>query len=241
MTFWGKKDDELPEALRGKTPEQIAAALQKAADLEATVNTLTTEKANLESQFNDTKTKLTELNTTVEELKAKVPPEKPPAEEPPSLWTDPDKYIDQRTKGIENTALLSGMMSAKLYAKQGLGQRDLKIWNKFEKEIDQTMNGFTPQQRVLPQSWLMALTLTKGNHEAEISAAERGGTDFFAESGTGHQPPPDVKAEDKLTPDEEEACKTFRWDPKRYLARKKEMQMAQSEKGGYAHFPASAR
>jgi hypothetical protein len=126
-------------------------------------------------------------------------------------------------------------MAAKLYARQSLSGRDLKIWGKYEKEIDQTMNGFTPEQRVNPQSWVLALTLAKGNHQEEIAKAESSGTDFFSE-GPSHSAPPEVKNEDKLTPEEEEVCKTFHWDPKGYLAQKKKAQINQSEKGGYAHY-----
>jgi len=235
--LWGKKDDELPEALRGKTPEQIAAALQKASELETTVNNLTTERDTVKSQLTTQQTEFEQMKTRMAELEAnQKPPDKPNTEEPPSIWTDPSKFVQDQVKDVQNTALLSGMMSAKMYARQGLSPRDIKIWTKYEKEIDQVMNGFTPQQRVLPQSWLMALTLTKGTHESEIAAAERTGTDFFAETGTSHTTRTDPPPEDKLTPEEEEACRTFKWDPKRYLAQKKKMNLAVGEKGGYAHF-----
>src|SRR5579859_2310089 len=237
--MWGKKDDELPEALRGKTPEQIAQALADAQRLQETVNSLTTDKTNIETQLNSQRSEFEQLKTKLAELEANgnKPPVTATPDEPSTIWTDPDKYIDQRTKNIQDTALLSGMMSAKLYAQQGLSPRDLKIWRKYEKEIEQVMGGFQPQQRILPQSWLMALTLTNGNHESEISAAERTGTDFFAEtSSSGGKPPDTAPPEDKLTEAEEEACRTFKWDPKRYLAQKKKMTVAVGEKGGYAHF-----
>jgi hypothetical protein len=234
--LWGKKDEELPEALRGKTPEQVAAALAKISELEATVNNISTERDNFKTQLTTQQTEFEQVKTKMAELEAnQKPPEKPTDEGPASIWTNPDEYIKGKTKDIENAALLSGTMTAKLYAKQGLSARDQKIWTKYEKEIDQVMNGFQPQQRILPQSWLMALTLTKGNHEAEISAAERSGTDFFAEGGGGGKPN-DPPPEDKLTPEEEETCRVFKWDPKRYLAQKKKMSVAVGEKGGYAHF-----
>jgi hypothetical protein len=239
--LWGKKDEELPEALRGKTPEQIADALNKAAQLEQQVTDLTSAKTTAETTVTQLRSEFDTVKSKLDEMEANAQPKTPPTvNEPPSIWTDPQAYVQDQTKDTQNIALMSGMMSAKMYARQGLGERDAKIWRKYEKEIDGTMNGFTPQQKVLPQSWLLALTLVKGQHEQEIAQAERDGNDFFSEGPSrGAAPPPPT--EDKLTPEEEEACRTFHWDPKGYLARKKQMRVNQSEKGGYASFPVPQR
>jgi hypothetical protein len=234
--LWGKKDDELPEELRGLTPEQLAAAVKKAKELEQSVNALTTSKTELEQRAATQATEFEQMKIKMAELEANTPPEPPPnREEPATIWSDPSKFVADATKPVQDIALMSGMMSARMYAQQGLSDRDRKIFKKYEKEIETTMNGFAPQQRVMPQSWLLALTLAKGNHEQEISQAEAQGNDFFSEGASRGTPPPPT-TEEKLTPEEQEACRVFHWDEKRYLQQKKNQAIRQSDKGSYAHY-----
>jgi hypothetical protein len=236
--LWGKKEEELPEILRGKTPEQIAEGMRKAEELEA-------NSKNLSTEYEANKVKLASQTSEFEAMKAKITEleanQKPPVvkddDEPASIWTDPAKFVDERVRDTQNVALASGVMSAKLYARQTLSPRDAKIWTKYEKEIDQTMQGFTPVQRVNPQSWTLALTLIKGQHEQEIAKAESSGNDFFSE-GVSHSKPPETESGDKLTAEEEEACEKFHWSKEGYLKQKKAMKVNQSERGGYAHYGA---
>lgn len=236
--LWGKKEDELPAELKGLTPEQIVQKLQEASTLKTQVEALTNDKTALEGQVATHNSELTQLRTKVGELEANSqPPDPRKQDDPPTIWSDPNKFIDERTKQTQNVALMSGMMSAQMYAKNGLSGDDLKIWNKYEKDILQTMNGFTPEQRVLPQSWLMALNLVKGQKFSEIAEHKSKGTDFFAE-GASHGQPPSTPDEVKLTPQEEEVCEKFHYDKKRYLENKKKMVVSASSNGGYAHFGA---
>jgi hypothetical protein len=154
-----------------------------------------------------------------------------------SIWSDPDKYIENKLNQATLPSLYSGMLTAKMYAVNQLGPRDKKIFTKYEKEIDKMSESLTPQQRVLPQSWLMLLTMVKGQHDQEIATAESSRTDFFAESGhTGVEPPPAEPLPNKLTEDEETVCRVMHWDRDGYLKQKKAAQLRQSDRGGYMHF-----
>ena len=236
--LWGKKEEELPEILRGKTPEQIAEGMRKAEELERNSTTLASSKTELEQKLAAQTTEQEQMRAKILELEAnQKPPENKTDDEPPSVWTDPEKFVDGRLKTTQDVALASGTMSAKLYARNGLSPRDAKIWTKYEKEIDKTMEGFTPVQRVMPQSWLLALTLIKGQHEQDIAKAESSGDDFFSE-GVSRGAAPLPENDDKLTPEEEEVCRSMHWDPKGYLAQKKKQQIKQSERGGYVHYGA---
>src|SRR5437868_9097628 len=121
MVMWGKKDDELPEALRGKTPEQIAEALRKATEFEQSVTSLTASKTDLETKLSTQQSEMEQLRTKMTELEAnQKPPERHVEEEPTSIWTDPQKFVNEQLRPTQDVALMSGMMSAKLYARQGL-------------------------------------------------------------------------------------------------------------------------
>jgi hypothetical protein len=241
MAFWkdrfGKQDDDVPEELKGKSPEDIVKALKKAEAAEAAA-----------AKADELEGRLTTQTTEFEAMKAKLamleanqpPPANEPPPEPASPWIDPEKFVADQTKSIANTALMSGMMTAKMYCQQNLGERDLKIFKKYEQEIVQLVGQSVPEQRVMPQTWFNMLMYVKGIHEMDIKKAETDHTDFFAETASrGSEPPPEDT--DKLSPEEEEVCRKFKYDPERYLARKKLGVEARGEKGSYARFSVPQR
>lgn len=242
--LWGKKDEELPEKLRGKKPEDIIAALEAAEKLKA-------DHESLEQQFNAQKTEFDTTKTKLAEIEAKLNAVGGDggaggdggdggADDPPTPWADPDKWLDDKTKKIQATALVSGIMTAKMYFAQQLSGRDLKIYKHYEKEVDKVVESFVPEQRVMPQSWFNAFIYVKGLHDADIKKAEDSKTEFFSEMPTkssNDDPPP----EDKLTPEEEEVCRVMRWDKEGYLAQKKAGQLVRTEKGSSAQFKVPSR
>ena len=221
--LWGKKDDELPKELQGLTPEQIVEKLKAVGDSAARISELQASLAEKETTLGTLTQEQQQLKQKLEELEKNTPPKKIDGvddDEPATLWSDPEAFIKNQTKSTELTALMAGMMSAKLYARQQMSTQDSTIFGRYEKEIDQVINSYHPQQRVMPQSWINALTYVKGLHMDEILKAQKDGTDFFAEPPTrGVEPPP--APEDKLSSDEEEMCRRMHWDPKQYLARRK--------------------
>jgi hypothetical protein len=235
MSLWGKEEDphDVPPALRGKKPAEIAAMLQEAEEnrrkLEeaaAKVTDLETKLQTRDSEFDTIKAKLADV-----EQRLTPQPETPLVDEPASPWTDPHKFVQDTTKPLATIALTSGMMTAKMYFSQGLTERDRKIFRKYEKEVEQGVNTFAPEARVMPQSWFNMFMYVKGLHEAEIREAETKQTDFFAETpsrGAGGDDPP---TEEKLTAEEEALCRSMRWDPKAYLATKKKGTLAATERG----------
>lgn len=237
MALWGKKEEELPEILRGKKPEEIVQALSDAEKIRTDKEAADAARAEAERKATEAQTALEQAQTKLRELEAGAGKQTttPETSEPASPWIDPDKYVAEQTQGIKNTALMSGMLTAKMYFQQQLSQRDSKIFKKYEKEVDQTVGTFVPEQRVMPQSWFNAFLYVKGLHEGEISKAEREGSDFFSETPSRSVNEPPV-APDKLTAEEEMVCRTMHWDPKKYLEQKKNGAMAQSDKGAYAHF-----
>jgi hypothetical protein len=239
--FWNR---DLPPELQDKKPEEIAAALKKLKELEDASVKGAEEKTKWEKQLADMKTesdqmrsKLQEWEVAAQQAAAQQQQAQNQNQNPASVWDDPDKYIDERTRGTQMAALAAARMAARLTFQQGLAPRDQKIFNKYASEIDKTMDTYHPMAQGMPQNWHTAFVYTKGAHEQEISKMESENTPFFSEPGSRGAPNEPAPAEDKLTAEEEEACETFHWDKAGYLKQKKAGAMYQSEKGAYARFP----
>jgi hypothetical protein len=234
---FGRKDDEIPKELEGKTPEEIAAALNESADTKTKLQAAETARQTAEDAMRTQNTQFDEMKKKLAALEANTvpPPLDSDLDEPPSPWIDPAKFVADQTKGIANTALMSGMMTARMYFQQGLTGDDVKIFGKYQSEVDKIVGTFAPEQRVMPQSWFNAFLYVKGAHMGDIMKAKQDSTDFFSETASrsvNQEPPP----ADKLTADEEEVCKKFHYDPVKYLANKKRGETMQGEKGTYSRF-----
>jgi hypothetical protein len=235
---FGKREDDVPPELRDKTPEQIAEVLHKAKELEDAAQAAADAKAAAEAGAASLQTELDAMKVKLAELEAsrgQQPPEDTPPE-PPSVWEDPAKFVQDQTKGIASVALQAGVMAAKMYFSQNLSARDQKIFRKYEKEVEGVVATFAPEARVMPQGWLNAFLYTKGLHDSEISKAESDKTDFFSESPSRNTTP-DPEPTDTLTDEEKAVCKAMHWSEEGYLKRKKEQTILQSSKGAYARFP----
>jgi hypothetical protein len=239
---WGEHlrptEDEIPPELRDKSPTQVAELLRKAKEQEAAAAKAEEARVAAEAGATTVQQELDAMKAKVAELEARQTPplEKTPPEKP-SVWENPEGFVDDRIKGVANVALQTGMMTAKMYFMQGLMPRDQKIFRKYEKEVEQVVNTFDATARVMPQAWQNGFLYAKGLHESEIAKAESTQSDFFSETpsrGTSSDPDP----VDKLTDEENAMCDAMHWSKDGYLKRKKEMTMATSSKGSYARFTA---
>lgn len=246
MTMWGKRfendDDEVPEELRGKSPKEVAAALKKAKEIEAKQAEVEETRLASEKKAGEIQVEIDALKARNAELEANRPktPEELEAErlaaEPASPWVDPQKFVADQTKGIAAVALNSGMMTAKMYFTQNLSGRDQKIFKKYEGKVNEVVNTFAPETRVMPQSWMNAFLYVKGLHDVDIHKAESTNTDFFSETPSRGQQQ-DEPPQDRLTEEESAMCKAMHWDEAGYLKQKKQQSIHQSSKGTYARFP----
>jgi hypothetical protein len=103
------------------------------------------------------------------------------------------------------------------------------------------MNTYPPAYQGVPANWQIAFTYVKGLHEQEIGKMEQESPFFSEPAARGSAESIEAKPEDKLTPEEEEACRKFHWDPAGYLKQRKHMELLQAEKGAYARFPVPER
>jgi hypothetical protein len=235
---WGKQevdDSELPEALRGKTPEQIAEALRKASALEAKVTELEGKNADVAGKFESFGQTLNTLNEKIERLAT------PPSHgndgnsdgngtrEPASFLVDPDRAFAERAAPLVGLALQTAAVTARnaaLEAARGR-QRTLKgnldglIFEKFGTEIDELSKGVAANQLANPATWEHLFFNVKGRHADEIVSQNREGKgDFFVEPTKVAAGSPGDSG-DKLTPLEEKIAKRMGVTPEAYLKQRK--------------------
>lgn len=240
MAFWKNQreqddDADMPEEFKGKTPKEIAAYIKQASDAAAAAETARktaeTDRDARTAERDAHAAKLAEIETGRQQQQNVEDVDDTPA----SPWTNPEKFVQDQLKGTNAVALASGLMAAKMYFMQSLTPRDQKIFKKYEGEVEKGVGTFAPAQRVMPQSWLNMFLYVKGLHEADIKKAESDNSDFFSETpsrGASHE----EEKDDVLTPEELEVCRVFKYDPKAYLANKKNAVLSQSSKGAYARY-----
>lgn len=257
MTWWQDRfrsnDTDIPPELRDKKPEDIVKALKEAQKMSEDFEASKTKTTELEG-------KLTTQANEFEAMKQKLASIEAGGgngggggnngggngggdngggggDDPPSVWTDPEKFVDSRIQGTALVALQSGRMVARMSFEQSLGDRDRKIFKKYADEIEKGVLTFAPAAQVMPQSYMNMFFHTKGLHENDIRKAEQEKTDFFAEPVTRGGAPNDGDGGDvKLSPEEEETCRVMHFDPVKYLENKKNITVSQSSKGAYANF-----
>lgn len=238
MAFWGKHDDDdLPPELKDKTPKEIAAALKKADEIRTAAEKTLADAKEMDAKLTAQTTEYDAMKVRMAELEAnQKEPIAPVMDEPASPWTDPEKFVRDQTKATTGVALTAGLMAAKMYFMQNLTTRDQKIFKKYEKETEGVISTFAVEARVMPQSWMNAFLYVKGLHDVDIQKAESSKSDFFSETPSRGQTP-EPEPTDQLTAEEEEVCRTFHYDPKSYLERKKSAVLNQSSKGAYGKYP----
>lgn len=242
MTLWSKivgdAEVNIPEELKNKSPQEILSMLNEAKENKQKLESLAADKTNTDQELAQIKAQMTENQQLIEQLKAnqKEAP-KPSPDEPPNPWLDPDKWAESKMQPAMATAMFGSYLAAKMYVQQQLDDTDRKIFRKYEKEIDKAMQGYPPQSRIIPDNWIVALNLIKGQHLTEISKMINPGGEFFSEgAGGGNRPPDQPEPEDKLSQDDEAIIKAMRWDRKSYLESKKRMNVTRDGRGEIARF-----
>ena len=228
------KDDEVPDKLKGKTPQEIAKALEDAEELkakhmelEAAAATKDQELTATRSEFEATKQKLQEIEAN----RNRQAESEPRRGGPTSVLVDEDKAFAERVGPVAMVALQSGMLAAKQEARRQVeiksrdpkNKNDLGIFLRYEAEIEDLMSKEAPERKIIPQVWLNAFTYIKGIHVNDIIASVQKGEAFGLEGGSTSQAPPTEQNDDKLSPEELRVASKMRVSPENYLKQKKAM------------------
>jgi chromosome segregation ATPase len=227
MNIWGKKDEELPESLRGLTHEQLAETLanaNKAKQLEEDLAARTQE-------LNAVRTEADQIKDRLNRLEANPQPERreTPTTQRTSFVEDEDRAFqerfDERGAPIAAIAFQAGAATAKLDALrqvQSMKPAYYKLWQKYENEIAEIVKNQPAVNQINPQTWLNAFTFVRGNHAEELAGDKE--NPFFSEpvtgNGSGHEEP---NKPEKLTEQEMKICKKMRITPEKYIQQKKGM------------------
>ena len=236
---WGKKEEELPEALRGKTPEQIDQELK---DAKAAATAAGSVDAKIDAAFERFGTSMSEqMDAKLGEFAARLPqprvendPNNPP-KEPANFITDPDRAFAERSAPLAsltlNTAAMTGRMTYKdilrSRSRTQPGNRDSYLFEKFESEILELAKNVSAAQLANPATWEHLYFNVKGRHTDEITNAivKDDKTFFGAEAGSGTPPPERVLVDDKtkLTAVESSIAKKFGISEEEYKKQRSNM------------------
>lgn len=242
MVLWKKKREEIPESYRDLTDEQLLDRLQQAEKDAAEKKELETKVQSEQTEHGKTKAALQALEASARkpEVKPEVKPQPKPngqnqdSNEPISVFDDEAGAFAQRNAPIAAAAIHAGMLAAKAEAMRLVRvQGDTRVWEKYEKEINEIMEKEDPVRKIYPQVWLNALTFVKGIHMKEIMDLQTKGGEaaLFSEgiSDNGRSPEQrNTPEDDKLSQSELDIAKKMKIKPEDYLKRKKGMTVVAS-------------
>lgn len=242
MAGWLRREvePELPEALKGKTPEQVAtelAALQnKATELE----TLKASVVQKDQQLTTVNAELVRVTERIRTLEANPPKEpKPNSEAAPtqvtSVLEDEDKAFNERMRPLANAILSNSAQTAKMVAEARVRSDPVynKLLTKYQKDVDTLFASVPPQYQQFPETYERVFRQVLGDHIQEISEDQvKSGTSLFVEGGGG--PPPLNQEADKntLNADEIEVARKMKIPQEAFLKSKGQMR----EAGGHISF-----
>lgn len=233
---WFKKDEpDLPESLKGKTPEEIAAAVERSSQLEQENASLRTENQATTAKFESFGQTLQEMNSKIEGLTKPAPRtdggDGGGGGEPANFLTDPDRAFAERAAPIVGLLLSTSATLAKQQARESAAMRqrtqknniDGTLFDKFDEEIMTLAKTCSPNQLATPATWTHLFYNVKGRHADEIVTAniEKKG-EFFVEAAQ-RPASQEVQESDTLTPQQLRIAEKMGVKPENYLKNKKEM------------------
>ena len=210
---WGnRKDEDLPESLKGKTPEQIAFELEEAKKLKERLDKQEAKDAERDTMFQSFATTQTQLAETLKAVNERVPaPVKAPVNNEPheaaSFITDPDLAFNERVGPLAAITMQTAAITAKqetqraLFRKQATEKNNIDgtLFERFEGEILEMAKNCTPAQLANPATWAHLYFNVKGRHTDEIVANPKS---FFTEDAK--RPPADGDGNNDEQPTDQE-------------------------------------
>ncbi len=230
MAWGNRKDEELPAELKGKTPEEIAAAVRAGEEAQRKLADRADKDQARDLQFETFGTTLNELKDTLKAVNERtVAPARTTTtttdNEPASFITDPDLAFNQRLAPFASLVMQQSAMTAKQEAQRALSRKqateknniDASLFDRFEGEILELAKNCTAQQLANPATWAHLFYNVKGRHTDEIVSNPKA---FFTEDAS-RAPAAEAGHEDKLTDQELAICAKMGVKPENYLKNRK--------------------
>lgn len=238
-----KKGDKLPERFKDKSEDDILKMLDDADKDKSRITELENKDAERE-------TKVTEIQTEFESVKAKLAAAEANRNAPPksdgtndqelaNFVEEPDKAFGQRVAPVANIAIQTAAMTARMLAQQQLNNADMassgktmdgRLFQHWNAEIDAEAKKYQTVQLTTPQAWLGIYMYLKGVHADELRDPEirKKKYNFMepASSNTSQNVDNTTKpASDQLTDAEKHVADKMGVKHEDYLKRKKAMVM----------------
>jgi len=236
--FKDKKDEDLPESLRGKTPEQVVQELKDAADTKARLVAIEAENQTNKAAFDSQKSEFDSVKAQLAAINAAGRQNPSNNNEEVNFFENPEKSVDQRIAPLAQLTAINGAQTAKILAQQQLDNQDFaspadaktmdgRLFRAWASEIDAETKKYNVQQLISPQAWLGVFYYLKGLHADELANPETRKKKYnFVEPGqtivTARQEPSNLG--DKLTDQELHVAEKMGIKAEDYLKRKKAMQ-----------------
>jgi hypothetical protein len=235
MPWWNKDDPNLPEALKGKTEEEITALLGESA-------TLRTQVASLEARQTGFETfggQIEELKNKVNELTQPKSLQEDPnnRRELSSFLTDPDRAFAERAAPLVGLLLNATAQMAKQQALAAAHSRqrtqknniDGMLFEKFETEILELAKGCSAEQLAHAATWQHLFYNVKGRHADDIALQNRDRKGEFFVEDSSRPAGADGAKDDTLTEQKKKLAGKMGVTAENYLKRKKEMVLGAPE------------
>src|ERR1700722_11398013 len=191
---WGnRKEEDLPESLKGKTPDQIAFELEEAKKLKERLDKQEAKDAERDTMFQSFASTQTQLADTLKAINERTTPPPPRTEtnnnEPASFITDPDLAFNQRLGPLAAITMQTAAITAKQEAQRAFARKqsteknnqDATLFERFEGEILEMAKTCTPAQLANSATWSHLYYNVKGRHTDEILSNPKS---FFVENST---------------------------------------------------------
>ena len=176
---------QLPDALKGKSPEAIYEALRQ--EHETVVNRIKAQKLDDLSKPQPTPAPTAPAPTTPQPQQPQAAPPSPnryapgvpgpisyrPQQETPNAFTDPEGFsqyqMDRRLGPLvqSTTQSLRGAHKG-IFSQQLVDEDDKEIWTKHQDEIDRFMDVLSPELQANPNAYANAFAIVKSQYLGEI-------------------------------------------------------------------------
>ncbi len=232
MGWGGRKDEDLPESMKGKTTDQIAFELEEGKKLKERLEKLDAKDAERDTMFQSFATTQTQLADTLKAVNERVvapqkrEPEGGGTHEPSSFITDPDQAFNERVGPLAAITMQTAAITAKGEAQRGLARKqateknniDATLFDRYENEVLELAKNCTPAQLANPATWVHLYYNVKGRHADEIISNPKA---FFTEDATRPPAANGGGAEDTPTDQEKSIASKMGVPIENYMKNKK--------------------
>lgn len=187
MGVFERLPDELKEL--GMEPAAIAAAVKAKAELEAQIAALKESGQTSSTELETARQELAEVKQKLQDIEASASRQgtaQVKQDQQPQLtdfWENPDKAFAERTQPLLISTMVANAQVARMAAKSTLQSKFIKtakgtisllrLWERWESEIDKAIGGVPLAARTNPQTWLNMFDYVKGQHLEELMVDDK--------------------------------------------------------------------